>query len=330
MEDLLENNEFLSAYFEGNLAGKEKEEFERWLEQNPSAQSKLDSYRLIWESSSKLLDKGGAFERRWTKLSDEIKKSDFEEHDEYPEGAKSRGLGLYTKIAASILIGLTALVGIRDFSKIEVVVPQAETEKINLPDGSLVTLNAASLLSYNRASWWLGYREVDLDGEAFFEIKKAENTFSVTTDLTTTTVLGTSFNIFARERLHVVTCYTGKVKVENNENFSQYLVLSKGEELKLDVKNSDFQSMLPSQIDNTVDRPHWIEGKFHYERSPIRDVLDEIERQYDLKILSDQRIDTLLFTGYIDKHSIDDALNVLSLSVGVSWEMEDADQYRMK
>ena len=72
-------------------------------------------------------------------------------------------------------------------------------------------LNSASSLSYY-PFWWSFDKKAELNGEAFFEGEHAKN-FTITSDKAETTVLGTSFNIYARDNDYQVTCVTGKVKV---------------------------------------------------------------------------------------------------------------------
>lgn len=85
-----------------------------------------------------------------------------------------------------------------------------------LPDGSMVQMNENSSLGVN-PYWWRFLREVELSGEAFFDVKKGKR-FDVVSARGMTTVMGTSFNIFAQKNHYEVTCHTGKVRVTNSEN----------------------------------------------------------------------------------------------------------------
>ena len=88
-----------------------------------------------------------------------------------------------------------------------------------LPDGSIVRLDASSSITY-KPKKWLKEREVKLSGVAFFEVKKGSK-FVVFTDKGQVEVLGTSFNINARDEKFEVICKTGKVAVSNNGNSSK-------------------------------------------------------------------------------------------------------------
>ncbi|MEM9931461.1 MAG: FecR domain-containing protein, partial [Bacteroidota bacterium] len=88
-----------------------------------------------------------------------------------------------------------------------------------LPDGSVVYANAVTTLSYSPQEW-SSARDVQLKGEAFFEVEKGSN-FTVNTPQGTVEVLGTSFNVLAREDIFEVICYTGKVRVTAGERTAE-------------------------------------------------------------------------------------------------------------
>ena len=74
---------------------------------------------------------------------------------------------------------------------------------VTLPDGSKVNLNADSRLTYKPYQWIIS-RNVELEGEAFFEVKQGKR-FSVKSNQNKVNVLGTSFNIFSRPGNYRVT-----------------------------------------------------------------------------------------------------------------------------
>jgi transmembrane sensor len=97
-----------------------------------------------------------------------------------------------------------------------------EVKKVDLPDGSVVWLNANSHIRINKNFEDQAQRNVYLDeGEAFFKVKRnVRRPFIVFTKSISTRVLGTSFNINSYGALHksVVTVATGRVKVSTPAN----------------------------------------------------------------------------------------------------------------
>ena len=89
-----------------------------------------------------------------------------------------------------------------------------EQKIIELPDGSLVTMNSKSTIEFNPDSWESN-RILNLSGEAYFKVKKGSQ-FTVNTTNGNVVVLGTEFNVNSSHNFFEVICYEGKVKVEKN------------------------------------------------------------------------------------------------------------------
>ena len=161
-----------------------------------------------------------------------------------------------------------------------------------LPDGSSAQLNAGSRISYHPL-WWRFSRDIRFEGEGYFEVQKGKP-LRVRSAIGTTEVLGTSFTIYAREEEYRVTCFRGVVRVESNT----------GDEA---VLTSDYTASVGSRGDITViraDNPtsaaSWVKGMFSFTSRPLRIVLDEIQRQYNVTVHFD--LDgQYLFTGYFSK-----------------------------
>ncbi|MDY8137198.1 FecR family protein [Aquimarina sp. 2201CG5-10] len=154
-----------------------------------------------------------------------------------------------------------------------------------LPDGSSVELNAASTLSHQRF-FWSKERTVDLDGEAFFKVAPGK-TFTVKTNLGDVKVLGTEFNVKARSEEFNVACYHGKVLVSTD---AAKTTLQKGEAAILEGKK-----LIEKNI--TGSEPLWMNGESLFDRVALGNVLDEIERQYDVNFIRNSIDQNRLFTG---------------------------------
>ncbi|RLD83996.1 MAG: iron dicitrate transport regulator FecR [Bacteroidetes bacterium] len=163
----------------------------------------------------------------------------------------------------------------------------------SLPDGSTVYLNAGSKISY-KPYWWFMDRIVDLDGEAFFEVKKGE-TFRVESPIGTTEVLGTSFNVMSRGRRYEVTCVTGKVKVEANSTKQSVIIHP--------AQKASFQKSGQFKIEenvNTENTRAWMSNRLVFTSVSLKEVFEEIERQYKVEIISPKGL-ALQYTGSFEK-----------------------------
>jgi transmembrane sensor len=144
-----------------------------------------------------------------------------------------------------------------------------------LPDYSEVVLNAGSEASY-KAFNWNNNRRLELQGEAYFKAAKGK-TFDVVTPLGTVTVVGTRFDVKARENRLDVICYEGKVKVTGTNGKAVYL--TPGQSVAF---NNQKLLELPKV---TKSEPGWVnrhEVDFSIEKP--ENVLAELERQYNVTI----------------------------------------------
>ncbi len=123
-------------------------------------------------------------------------------------------------IAASLLLllGLFSWIWInQEYGKQHFATGYGEWKTVDLPDGSLVKLNANSELIVKR-KWAPGNdRQVWLKGEAFFEVKKkivSGAKFQVVTEDLKVEVLGTSFNVNKRGQRTEVFLSEGSIRLE--------------------------------------------------------------------------------------------------------------------
>jgi transmembrane sensor len=227
----------------------------------------------------------------------------------------------FVKWSAAAIILLT--IGLGFFAKLytlNVDVSKGEFVSHRLPDGSEVYLNAESSISYH-PYWWNFDREVNLEGEAFFEVEKGEK-FTVKSDLGTTEVLGTSFNIFARDKNYFVYCSTGKVRVSDLKGESVLLSPGTSAEIKDDkVKLS---------LTNENEVLSWRLNKFIYNTTSLNKVFEDIERQYDITIDAKKQIRNKVYTGVFDRTvSSNEALKIICLSFDLDFEETANNTYRI-
>lgn len=159
----------------------------------------------------------------------------------------------------------------------------AATERANLPDGSTIRLNAVSEVGFETTP---EQRNVTLSGEAFFEVAKEDRPFTINTPLGQVTVLGTSFNVYSRGEEMRVTCSTGKVRVTFTQNNDQY-TLDPGMSVSLLPDGSVNQEVITNE--EALD---WLSGRSVFNLRPLSEVVEELERQFNLNISLPSNIDT--------------------------------------
>ena len=194
---------------------------------------------------------------------------------------------------------------------VQVESPLAQSLETRLPDRSEVVLNAGSQLSYSDIRWE-EKRQVQLKGEAFFRVEKG-SLFTVETDLGTVRVLGTQFNVYAWKDQFRVTCTEGSVAVTYRD---AQVTLAAGEEVRL-INTGELRK-------GAGDSPGWIQGEFTFDGEPLWMVIDEVERQFGLRV----RIDPTLAADTISTQFVrgdpQDILDKISYTLNLEYTIDGA------
>ncbi|HQT23109.1 MAG: hypothetical protein B7X86_00005 [Sphingobacteriales bacterium 17-39-43] len=202
--------------------------------------------------------------------------------------------------------------------------PKGGKYQVRLPDGSKVWLNSASTLSYP-TTFAGNERKVQLKGEAYFEISPNKNIpFRVQSGNQIVEVLGTHFNInsYDDEDYVKTTLLEGSVKVILNSKpnvVSNTRLLKPGEQSLTKSSRSDIR------IENadTEKAVAWKNGYFKFRNTPIREIMREIERWYDVELVYEGKIPKDEFTGFISNDvKISAVLKIMEESGGVKFTVK--------
>lgn len=200
--------------------------------------------------------------------------------------------------------------------------PPGTKSHVMLPDGSKVILNAASKLVFP-LKFLEGSREVELYGEAYFEVERDERRpFKIKTGNITTTVLGTSFNIKSgNDQSDVqISLASGKVKVEQYSEEHKLVnthYLLPGEEINFINKNT------PTVFRYNWERVFgWKEGLIYFENAGKIEVLERLEEWYGVKFeLVRNNSEVWDVTAKFQEQSLENVLKNLSFTVGFEYEI---------
>ncbi|TJY37242.1 FecR family protein [Pontimicrobium aquaticum] len=239
---------------------------------------------------------------------------DFKNKHAVKKEVKVRKLNFQTiyRVAAIVILMLSVSYFVFFNNNVSINTDLAQTKTFSLPDESEVILNAASTLHYNKKKWKTS-RDLELDGEAFFKVSKGQK-FTVHTDVGSVQVLGTQFNVKERDNYFEVQCYEGLVGVTYNNT---KVKLSKGKTFRIingDIKEiEDFNKLSPS----------WIDSESSFTEVPLSQVIQELERQYQIKITIDNDVDTAkLFTGTFTHNDKNIALQSVTVPLKLSYEID--------
>jgi hypothetical protein len=191
-----------------------------------------------------------------------------------------------------------------------------------LPDSSKVYINKYSELSY-AGDFSKGERTVQMEGEVYFDVKKSKKRpFIVYTKTGRIEVLGTSFSVKAlsngREEVIVE---SGQVLFAEKENKEKNkLLLTPGMKAYLDPGKPIINILADHSNDLS-----WKTNKLIFNKTPIKDVIEEIGSNFDVKIkVADPKILDCHFTGNFElPGSLEEVLEIISISINGSYELKN-------
>lgn len=228
--------------------------------------------------------------------------------------------------AAAAILVLFAITTVMRFYSRTVISGAGELSEIVLPDGSSITLNSRSTVSYH-PMWWYIERSVSLEGEAWFEVAEGGD-FDVVSENYITSVTGTSFNVFAREDEYEVACAEGSVRVSSLRSGIETLLVA-GEKA-IATSEGDF---LREEDEGAAESSAWRQGVFYFTSAALADVFTEIEDQYGVVIEVDPVIagdQEMTFTGYFPKsNQVEDVLDLVCIPFGIKFEQRGEGVYRI-
>ncbi|MER3317928.1 MAG: FecR family protein [Allomuricauda sp.] len=277
---------YLAKWLSDELSEEELQDFQNSEE--------YASYQKLKEATSSLRAPDFDSEKALQRLKDE-------HIENAPKVISLNPFKKFLRVAAVIAILLAGSYFYVNTLNEKVTTEFAEYSEVMLPDDSEIFLNADSQISYSKKNWD-NKRNVDLKGEAFFKVAKGKK-FTVSTDHGTVAVLGTQFNVENRKGFFEVTCYEGLVSVTHNNKESK---LPAGTSF-LVINGKIVSTGTP---DGSL--PSWMNNESSFESIPLKYVFAELERQFNVKV-SSENIDTnLLFTGSFNNTDLNMALKSIS------------------
>lgn len=303
-EELLAEESFYSWYLKSDEAAIAQ--WDSWIKQDP-ANELLAREAVVLLKDIRLQEAGipaARVEAAYDKLQENI-------------GAAGTAPGrlVYIKtrrrvmIAAAVILLAVAGVGIMKYTGF--FNPTAETQygqikEQRLPDGSEVTLNAHSKISYFDG-WQEGKdREVWINGEAFFHVKKTpqKSRFIVHTCCFDIIVTGTRFNVQNRDGITNVMLQEGSVTVRTKDG--KEIFMKPGDFVEANDKGLDKKAA------DAVNIIAWKDKKMVFDNTPMPEAARMIETHYGVHVqLSDSAVWAKKITGILLNDNLDVLLSAL-------------------
>jgi transmembrane sensor len=223
--------------------------------------------------------------------------------------------------------------------KSQVVTKKGSKTMVKLPDGSSVWINADSRLQYTD-NFKGKIREVWLDGEAFFDVKKdPAHPFIIHTDKIKIKVLGTSFNVksYPEDQVIETSLIKGRIEVSFSDRPSENIILRPNEKLTVRKDQSEpnksgieTENTSKIKLDNLLRlneksplvETAWMDNKIAFSNCQMKDIATMLERRFDISIeFKNQHIMEYRYTGIFDDESLEDILNIMKISKPFNYKL---------
>ncbi len=256
---------------------------------------------------------------------------------DHGSGSKNDSWNWFKFFKVAVAACLFILIGFIYFQKSNSIVPfeigqknllAKKTEKgqkltVQLSDGSLVKLNSGSTLTYDEFFSDTS-RVVQLEGEAFFDIKKDTlRPFRVVTKYSTITALGTSFNIRIDDQS--ASTYTslksGKVSVsQEHQGESELIYLHPGQQA---IAHPGEAMVIKDYEENEL---AWTKNILTFKGESYQQVFDKLEKWYGVEFqVADEsgNIPSWNYSASFENESLETVLRGISYVKGFSYEKRD-------
>lgn len=334
-----------------------------WLEYSPNNKYLFEQTREIWLSSKVVANfKDFNYRKGYRRFVSSIEEKALEK---VQSSVKTMIFSL-PRVAAIVLIafGLGILVQYLSVKFLkspamvaqqEIIVPLGSKSKIKLPDGTMVTLNAGSKLTY-KTTFGKVNREVWLEGEGYFSVAKdKKRTFIVKTVYLDIRALGTEFNVkaYPDEKTIQTTLVEGSVQIEkisvqlSGEKKESLIILKPKQrytflidsetEIVSGIENNATMTSKENQkpkvivpktgivyknIDPIADIS-WKERRWVISQEQLGKLAIKLERRYDINIkFAEENLKSFRFTGTLQDESIEQVLKVISLSSPIVFDIQ--------
>ena len=297
MEKYSQDETFLARWISGELTPEELNEFKKTEDYvvlnkiNDASQNleapKFDHQALYYKLKQQKLNKPSQ-EKKVIKL--------------FPTWAYA--------VAASIIIAFGIFYALNIESQFQT--SFGEQLAVLLPDNSKVQLNANSEISYKSINW-KNNRNINLNGEAFFDVEKGQK-FTVITEEGSVEVLGTEFNVISRAHYFEVQCKEGKVKVSTSFTDDEVILLP-GNAVRIVTNKWE-------KWNYDIKEPNWLFGESTFYNTPMAQVIIALENQFKITFDASNVDLSERFTGGFTHKDLNLALKTVMIPMDIIYSAE--------
>jgi len=297
-----------------------EERLNDWIANNPDRREQLEEALSLWQHTAQMPE-----DESWRESFQGIKK----QIEQVPK-RKLKILKWWPAATAAAIIGALVFFVAGDKKPLTLVQNQivwitktaapGKIVNVILPDSSEIWLNSSSSISFPENLKHADIRNVKLNGEAFFKVKRdPAHPFIVKSGKIQTRVLGTSFNIRSWKGYGAeVTVLTGKVAVSRDSAGVQTAAVHLLPNQKV-IYNIKSTQLMSENVDDAKASIDWRTGKMNFDRTPMEDVFQIISRKYAVKIVTDQSFKNCELTAKFDNVEISEVMKTISLTFDIHY-----------
>jgi len=215
----------------------------------------------------------------------------------------------------------------------EIIVPIGEKSQVILSDGTHVWINSGSRFKYP-VNFGQASREVSLEGEAFFDVKKhGRSVFSVNTRDARIEVLGTAFDVkaYPEDLKTQTTVVRGLVKVKSLDNEIEPVVIRPDQMAVLHNIRGTEVHQLKAVTKSVVQKVNsniitsWKDQMLVFADETFGDIAVKMERWYNMKILiGDNDLKMERYTGkFVHNETVYEVLEAIKLTTPIQYTVQN-------
>ncbi len=240
------------------------------------------------------------------------------------------------------------------FSENNVATKPGSRSQVKLPDGTNVTLNADSRLSY--PDNFLGdTREVTLEGEAYFEVTENKaKPFIIHSKAMDIKVLGTVFNVksYPDEKSCEASLIRGSIEVTLKNRRNEKIMLKPNEKITVSSevekeipvhKNTGAGGVVTSKQRNTIAEPlisvnnldmdekehiireiGWTQNKLMFKNETLAAIAITLQRWYGRTVvINSEKLKQQKFTGNFNNENLMQVIRAMQVAYNFNFKIED-------
>jgi ferric-dicitrate binding protein FerR (iron transport regulator) len=296
----------------------EEETLQAWISENEEHDKAYQQMVRLWNESGNILGQP-AFDTAsaWAKLDSSLG---------HRAPVKSAKVRLMRLALAACVAGVLAVAGWmfyqqQDKSILKIAAAGEGSQRVTLPDGSLVILREGASIRYPK-TFSTKERAVTVTGESYFDVQpETGHPFRVQTARATIEVLGTSFTINSNDHQDRLVVASGKVLFAGKDQHAGQHVVTAQQDAVLDEKGFN---IVPVRDSNYLS---WQTGILQFDNTPFADVATALADYYHLHIKADSVLtrqpELSTITARFERQPLEQVLEEIKLLINVNYRKQN-------